>query len=100
MKKKASVGAGRGKPESLEEVTAFFLSINSNESEAARFFHHYEGVDWVKGSNLPIKNWHAVARAWLLDSPRFKRAQPSGPTPGSLQTPGTPGVPKNFDVNF
>ena len=95
LKKKA----GRGTPKSLEEATAFFLSINSTESEAARFFHHYEGVDWVKGNNLPVKNWHSVAHAWLENS-RFRQAQPSGPTPGSLQTPGTPGVKKNFDIKL
>ncbi|MBT1707948.1 hypothetical protein KK062_06935 [Fulvivirgaceae bacterium PWU5] len=99
-KKKAGAGVGRGKPESLEEVTAFFLSINSNESEAAHFFHHYNAVDWVKGNNLPVKNWHSTAEAWLRNSPRFKSSQPGGPTPGSLQTPGTPGVTKNYDIKL
>lgn len=91
--------AGHGKPESLEEAAAFFLSINSTEREAARFFHHYEGVGWVKGNTLPIKNWHSVAHAWLND-PRSRQAHASGPTPGSLQTPGTPGIKKNFDIKL
>lgn len=91
--------AGRGTPKSLEETIAFFLSINSTEREAARFFHHYEGVDWVKGNNLPIRNWHSVAHSWLND-PRFRQAQSGGPTPGSLQTPGTPGIKKNFDIKL
>ena len=91
---------GRGTPENLEEVTAFFLSIHSTESEAAHFYHHYNAVGWVKGNNLPVKNWHSTAEAGLRNSPRFKAAQPGGPTPGSLQTPGTPGVTKNYDIKL
>jgi hypothetical protein len=96
----AKTKAGRGTPESLEEVIAFFLSINSTESEAAHFFHHYNAVDWVKGNNLPVKNWHSTAEAWLRNSRRFKALQPGGPTPGSLQTPGTPGVTKNYNIKL
>jgi hypothetical protein len=98
-KKKAGRGGRRDVPGSLEEVTAFFLSIHSNEGEAAHFYHHYESNDWVKGNGQSVKSWQAQAHVWLHNAGRYARAS-AGPTPGPLQTPGTPGEKKKYNKGF
>jgi hypothetical protein len=63
----------------IEEVLAFFNSESFPEIEAKKFFNHFESNGWKVGGKTPMKNWHAAARNWILNSKNF-----SGPTkPGS-----------------
>lgn len=44
-----------------------------SETEARRFFHHYQANGWQVGSN-PMQDWPAAAENWLLKIPEFRRA--------------------------
>jgi hypothetical protein len=54
-----------------EEVLIFFKSKNSNETEASKFFHHYQSNGWVVG-RTPMKNWQSAAEKWMLSAQNFK----------------------------
>ena len=75
------------KPESLNDVVAFFHLLGHPKSEAAKFFNHYEANGWLQGGKVPIANWPAAARKWILNihptqTPKNgKRAKP-----GNLNT--------------
>lgn len=55
------------KPENLDEVKAFFHELKYPESEAEKFFHHYDANGWLQGGKIPIKNWPAAAQKWILN---------------------------------
>ena len=55
------------KPENLEEVIGFFHLIGHPESEAAKFFNHYDANDWRQAGRVPLRNWQAAARKWILN---------------------------------
>lgn len=55
------------RPEDLDEVKVFFHLQNYPESEAAKFFHHYEANGWKQGGKVPITNWLAAAQKWILN---------------------------------
>ncbi|WP_343303086.1 hypothetical protein AAHN97_16145 [Chitinophaga niabensis] len=80
------------KPENLQDVLAFFHLLGQPESEAARFFHHYEANDWKQGSGIPIVKWPDAARKWILNINPIqtlkngKRKQGTGTAPGTLHT--------------
>lgn len=56
-----------GKPENLNGVLVFFHLQGQPESEAAKFFHHYEANGWRQAGKVPITNWQAAARKWILN---------------------------------
>jgi hypothetical protein len=75
------------KPESLNDVVAFFHLLGHPETEAAKFFSHYEANGWLQAGKVPIADWLAAARKWILNihpiqtSKNGKRAKP-----GNLNT--------------
>ena len=68
----------KAKPESLEIVTAYFVELKVNTTEAEKFFDHYTANGWTQGKNKPIKDWKAAARNWKRNMDNFKgKSQPS-----------------------
>ena len=94
-KKDDSGGAARV-PKNLDEVIAYFVSLHSTALEAKKFYYHYQSNGWMVGAS-PMHDWHASVQKWMLQPERGKPIA-NRPTPGSLQTPGTPGVKKDFNI--
>ena len=63
---------------SLEEAQTYFLQENLN-GDPAKFHSHYAAVGWKKG-RTPITDWHAAARGWSIDEPKFS-ARGTGTAP-------------------
>ena len=72
-------------PPGLGEIISFFKkrtadsASNSghemnNETEARRFYSHYQANGWRVGSN-PMQDWQAAAENWLLKIPQFNSHQ-------------------------
>ncbi|MRG46961.1 hypothetical protein GFS24_17700 [Chitinophaga sp. SYP-B3965] len=75
------------RPENLDDVVAFFHLLGQPETEAAKFFHHYEANDWRQAGKVPITNWPAAARKWILNihpTPKLKNDKRA--KPGNLHT--------------
>lgn len=58
-------------PESLEEVKSFFFVQKSTSIEAEKFFNYFQSNGWKVGGRAPMKNWHAAARNWILNTSKF-----------------------------
>ncbi len=59
----------------LEHVKIYFDVRGSNETEAEKFFNHYEALGWVNSSGTPIRDWRAMARNWIINIPKFNQKQ-------------------------
>jgi hypothetical protein len=55
----------------LDEAITFFKLENYPEIEAHKFYNHFESNGWRVGGKTPMKNWHAAARNWMLNSSNF-----------------------------
>jgi hypothetical protein len=59
-------------PPSFEAVVLFFQEKNKTDLEAQKFFNHFESNGWLVGGKAKMKNWHAAARNWILNSDKFQ----------------------------
>ena len=59
-------------PPTIEEVIIFFKEKKSMQSEADKFFHHYQSNGWLVGGRVPMKEWKSAAEKWLLNTQNFK----------------------------
>lgn len=76
--------------QNLEEVLFFFKEEKFPETEAAKFYNHYEANGWLVGKTQ-MKDWKAAARKWMLINAEFnahgKDTKPgAGPVAGRLHT--------------
>ena len=55
-------------PDTLEQVTQFFIATGYEESDGVKFFHYYSATGWKVGGKSPIQNWQAAAHSWILNS--------------------------------
>lgn len=77
-------GARSGRPKSVEEVRLYANQIGLAESEADKFFDHFESNGWRQGGKTPIRSWQAAARNWKRRSAEFeKNSSSSAPTGGA-----------------
>ena len=58
-------------PPELEKVITYFRIEGFSEIEARKFFNHFESNGWRVGGKSPMKNWHAAARNWMLNTQKF-----------------------------
>lgn len=58
-------------PPPLETVKSYFLQKQSTELEAEKFFNHFQSNGWLVGGRTKMKNWHAAARNWILNTQKF-----------------------------
>ncbi len=71
----------------LDEVHTYFLSQNSTEVEAQKFYNYFQSNGWKVGGKTPMKDWQAAARNWILNIPKFNQQLPAThkePTSGNL----------------
>ena len=59
----------------LEHVKIYFNEKGISETEAEKFFNHYEALGWVTSSGTQIQNWKASARNWIINIPKFNQKQ-------------------------
>ncbi len=57
----------------LEHVKIYFNEKGISETEAEKFFNHYEALGWVTSSGTQIQNWKASARNWIINIPKFNQ---------------------------
>ena len=51
-------------PPTVEEVKDFFATNMLDQSDAEDFWLHYQSQGWVRGNNIPVSDWHALAVSW------------------------------------
>lgn len=59
-------------PPTLDDVLQFFMEENYVDKEGRKFFYHFESNGWKVGGKTPMKNWHAAAHNWMLNSEKYK----------------------------
>jgi hypothetical protein len=52
----------------LQSVLLMASEIGLPESEARKFFFHFESNGWAINGRVKVKNWEARLRLWLEDS--------------------------------
>ena len=75
-------------PPKLEDVKIYFISMNTDENEAERFFNHFQSNGWLVGGKSKMKNWQASAKNWIMNLQSFTPIQVAAatPVPGNLKT--------------
>jgi hypothetical protein len=75
-------------PPKLEDVKIYFISMNTDENEAERFFNHFQSNGWLVGGKSKMKNWQASAKNWIMNLQSFIPIQIAAatPVPGNLKT--------------
>ena len=48
----------------LADIVSYGLTLGISKSYCERFYEYYEGIGWVNGNGLPIKNWKLVLSKW------------------------------------
>ena len=61
-----------GTPASENIVIDFFKKNQWPDIEGQKFFNHYQGIGWKIGGNIPIVDWQATARNWMLKTTTMK----------------------------
>jgi hypothetical protein len=65
-------------PSTLQEVQVYFSEKKFPAIEAEKFFNHFESNGWLVGGRSKMRNWKAAANNWLLNSPKYKKANEIG----------------------
>lgn len=60
-------GLGGQVPPAWEHVLIFFDQAGFSETEARRFYNHYEDMDWRALKGGLIRNWKTKAQEWLWE---------------------------------
>ncbi|MEB2782820.1 hypothetical protein U3A58_20735 [Algoriphagus sp. C2-6-M1] len=55
----------RNVPPSLEQVQAYFNSLQVPASEAEVFYFYYQGMDWCNESGTSIRDWIMAVDDWV-----------------------------------
>jgi hypothetical protein len=64
---KTTRGLGRQVPPQFDHVMIFFDQAGFTETEARRFYNHYEDMDWRGLKGGLIRNWKTKAQEWLWE---------------------------------
>ena len=69
-------------PPPLSHVKIYFSEKNFSDQEAEKFFNYFESTGWLVGGRTKMRDWKAAARNWMLNIPKFAKAQkPTSPDP-------------------
>jgi hypothetical protein len=58
-------------PPAHQSVYEFFKSKNASETEAEKFFAHYQANGWRLSGRTPMQDWQAAATKWILNINSF-----------------------------
>lgn len=82
---RATAPAKAQNPGSIKECVEFMQSIGGSIDMGEKMYWHYESIGWCLNTGRPLKDWHAAAHKWLLNSVgRFQQTaqgQPTAPAP-------------------
>ena len=59
-------------PPHWDRVFEYFILKSSTRLEAEKFYNHFQSNGWLVGGKTKMKDWHAAARNWMLNSSNFK----------------------------
>lgn len=78
----------QGEVPTLEEVSVFFKEEKYPQTEAEKFFNHFESNGWLVGGKSKMKDWRAGARNWMLNAEKFEKPKHNekAPRPQNLHT--------------
>lgn len=83
--KKSHTGHRKFSIPTIDEVKLYFEESKSTIEEANRFYNYYSANGWlVGGGKTPMKDWHAAARNWILNSKNFRPKETRSTGPGNL----------------
>jgi len=71
-------------PPDWSEVETFFKEKMISITEAEKFFNYFQSNGWLVGGKTQMKDWHAAARNWILNSPNFRSKNTKSTGPGNL----------------
>ncbi|TRX72556.1 transcriptional regulator [Carboxylicivirga sp. M1479] len=57
----------------FQHIQIYFQEKGHHQSEAERFFNYYESNGWLIGGKIPMKDWKAAARNWMLNIKKFEK---------------------------
>ena len=63
--KAQNLSFSRNVPPTLEQVQAYFNSLQVPASEAEVFYFYYQGMDWENEIGSAIRDWIMVADDWV-----------------------------------
>ena len=49
----------------LSSIIAYGKELDIDKEYCERFFNYYEGIGWINGNGLEIKNWKTVFNNWV-----------------------------------
>lgn len=64
----------------LAEVLLYASEIRLSETEAHKFFNHFEAAGWKMGGRTKIKNWQARLKNWKADNEERAADKKGGPS--------------------
>ena len=62
-----------GIPTTEYTVIDFFKINRWPDIEAQKFFNHYQGIGWKIGGKIPIVDWQATAKNWMLKATSLQK---------------------------
>ncbi|CAG2532833.1 hypothetical protein MAR621_03027 [Maribacter dokdonensis] len=75
-KHKQTYKAALGSSKPMENlVLDFFKKTGWPDIEAQKFFNHYESIGWKIGGRIPIVDWKASARNWMLKAMALEKSK-------------------------
>lgn len=60
-------------PPQWQSVVQFFNESNVSETEAQKYYNHFQSNGWLVSGKSKMKNWKAAARNWMLNSQKFNK---------------------------
>jgi hypothetical protein len=54
-----------------DDVLVFFSEHSFPELEANKFYNYFKSNGWLVGGKTPMADWHAAAKNWMLNVPKF-----------------------------
>ena len=72
-------------PPEKNELVHFFKENYCSETEAEKFYNHFQSNGWLIGGKSKMKDWKAAARNWMLNCQRFQ-SKTNIPQPKHLHT--------------
>lgn len=64
-KDKGKEGEDGQKPHNREQLNAYARDLAVPQSEADKFFDHFEANGWRQGGRTPLRSWRASFRNWV-----------------------------------
>ncbi|HEY5393588.1 MAG TPA: hypothetical protein VIJ57_15800 [Hanamia sp.] len=55
----------------MEDVISFFSKNKYPDTEAKKFFSHYQSNGWLVGGKTPMNNWQSSANKWMINAIQF-----------------------------